>query len=80
MNQPQVRREGGRGMRSRFDQALISSWRDSSDLRVRASLILRAVLFAMITAIDEKLQNFRVCVNVCTVRKCFVSSPWKGVY
>lgn len=40
LNQPQVRREGGNGIKSRLDQALTSSCRDSSDLRITASLTL----------------------------------------
>lgn len=49
LNQPQVRREGGNGIKSLLDQALTSSFRDSSDLRITASLTLRRVLFAMVT-------------------------------
>lgn len=49
LNQPQVRREGGNGIKSRFDQALTSSCRDSSDLSITASLTLRTVVFAMVT-------------------------------
>lgn len=40
LNQPQVRREGGNGIKSRLDQALTSSCCDSSDLRITASLNL----------------------------------------
>lgn len=49
LNQPQVRREGGNGIKSRLDHALTSSCRDSSDLRITASLSLRTVVFVMIT-------------------------------
>lgn len=43
-----MRREGGSGIKSRLDHALTSSCRDSPDLRITASLILRAILLAMI--------------------------------
>lgn len=48
LNHPQVRRDGGRGTKSRLHQAVVSSFRDSSLSSTAASLILRSVNFAIV--------------------------------